>query len=81
MENKTHCDAGYYAARFSIPDYLVCISTLMVSAVIGVYYAIQARKSVASTSDVLMGGRAMATFPMAMSLIARYLNNFQTFTK
>lgn len=65
------CGSVAYSALFGAADYVVCIATLGVSAAIGVYYAWQARQSLASTSDVLMGGRQMGTFPAAMSLIAR----------
>jgi len=56
--------------HFKWQDYLVCFLMLLVSAAIGVYYAV--KRKVASTDEILMGGRKMATFPMAMSLLARY---------
>ncbi|KAF4521507.1 hypothetical protein B566_EDAN001807 [Ephemera danica] len=59
---------------FVLADYLVCAATLLISAAIGVYCAWQARKQKASTSDVLMGGRTMGTFPTAMSLFASFMS-------
>ncbi|KAF4524009.1 hypothetical protein B566_EDAN006303 [Ephemera danica] len=56
---------------FRWPDYLVCCLMLLVSAGIGVFYGLKARKKEASTNDVLMAGRKMGTIPMAMSLLAR----------
>jgi solute carrier family 5 (sodium-coupled monocarboxylate transporter), member 8/12 len=56
---------------FKWPDYLVCGLMLLVSAAIGIYFGWQARKKKASTDEILMGGRSMPTFPMAMSLLAR----------
>jgi len=54
------------------PDYVVCGLMLLSSAGIGIFFGVQARRKKATTDDILMGGRKMATFPMAMSLIAGY---------
>jgi hypothetical protein len=56
---------------FQWPDYVVCGLMLLVSAGIGIYFGWQARKTKATTDEILMGGRNMPTFPMAMSLLAR----------
>lgn len=54
-------------------DYLVFGSMLLSSALIGVYFAFFASKKQNTTSEYLMGGKAMGMFPISMSLIARYL--------
>ncbi|XP_059489775.1 sodium-coupled monocarboxylate transporter 1-like [Neocloeon triangulifer] len=59
-------------SHFKWPDYLVCFLMLLVSAAIGVYYGFKRKES--STNEILMGGRKMATFPMAMSLLASFMS-------
>ncbi len=56
---------------FGWPDYLVFSLTLAISLVVGVYHAWKGAGS--STSNYLLGGKAMAVFPIAMSLAARYI--------
>ncbi len=56
--------------HFGWADYLIFTLTLVISLVIGVYYA---RKGAASsTSEYLFGGKSMGIFPIAMSFAARY---------
>jgi len=55
---------------FQWPDYVVCGLMLLVSAGIGIFFGIQARRQKANTDEILMGSRKMPTFPMAMSLLA-----------
>jgi sodium-coupled monocarboxylate transporter 8/12 len=62
---------GIAMQRFGLADYLVFVSMLLVCAIIGVYYGFFAGK--VSEADYLVGGRNMQTFPVAMSLIARYV--------
>ena len=57
--------------RFQWPDYLVFSLMLAVSAVIGIIYGCFGKKQ--DTSEFLMAGKSMTTFPVAMSLIARYV--------
>ncbi|XP_059475932.1 sodium-coupled monocarboxylate transporter 1-like isoform X1 [Neocloeon triangulifer] len=59
---------------FQWPDYVVLALMLLVSAAIGIFFGIQARRQKASTDDILVGGRQMATFPMAMSLLASFMS-------
>jgi sodium-coupled monocarboxylate transporter 8/12 len=63
-------DAATLVQRFGWPDYLVFAAMLAISAVIGLYYACAGSKQ-STTSEFLMAGRNMGTFPVAMSLIAR----------
>lgn len=62
-------DVGSIIRKFIWPDYLVFLAMLLICIVIGMYYAFQ--KKSPDAQDYLMGGRNMATVPVAMSLIAR----------
>lgn len=52
-------------------DYLVFGAMLLLSALIGIYFAFFASKKQNTTSEYLMGGKTMGMFPISMSLIAR----------
>jgi sodium-coupled monocarboxylate transporter 8/12 len=72
MENTT---AGPEISKdlsllFGWPEYLVFIIMLGISAGIGVMYGCFGKKQ-NTTSEFLMAGRNMGTFPVTMSLIAR----------
>lgn len=56
---------------FSVVDYGVFGFMLFVSASIGVYFGYFDKKE-QTTEEYLLGGRQMKTFPIAVSLIARY---------
>uniref|UniRef100_T1IVP0 Sodium-dependent multivitamin transporter n=1 Tax=Strigamia maritima TaxID=126957 RepID=T1IVP0_STRMM len=60
-------------ARFSIPDYVVFVLMLMVSAGIGFYYACSGSKQ-RTASEFLMANRSMGVLPIALSLLASYLS-------
>lgn len=60
--------------RFSWPDYLVLVLMLFLCVLIGIYFGLNQKSS--SENEYLMGGRTMSIFPVAMSLVARYLNHF-----
>ena len=64
------------ATTFSALDYCLFIAVLLVSASIGFYYWIieRCRKNEATSDDILMGGREMKVFPVAMSLVASYMS-------
>jgi len=66
MEENSTCNV---VDHFKWQDYLVCGLMLLISAAIGIFYAWKRKE--ATTNEILMGGRKMATFPMAMSLLAR----------
>ena len=51
-------------------DYLIFGLTLIISSLIGIYYAWRGKNK--TTSDYLMGGKKMGIFPIMMSLAARY---------
>ena len=53
-------------------DFTLFASMLIVSTLIGIYFAYFAKQKQNTTSEYLMGGRAMGVFPISMSLIARY---------
>lgn len=63
--------ANYVASKLSILDYSVFCSLMLVSALIGVYFAFFAKQKQNTTAEYLMGGKNMAIFPITMSLIAR----------
>uniref|UniRef100_A0A8C3YNN6 Sodium-coupled monocarboxylate transporter 1 n=1 Tax=Catagonus wagneri TaxID=51154 RepID=A0A8C3YNN6_9CETA len=58
---------------FSVWDYVVFAAMLLISAVIGVYYAF-AEGGQQTSKDFLMGGRRMSAMPVAMSLTASFMS-------
>lgn len=64
--------------RFGWPDYSVFVLMLVSCAMIGVYFGFFEKKTKESEdeSDYLVGGRKMKVFPVAMSLIARFVSHF-----
>ncbi|NXW55851.1 SC5A8 protein, partial [Eurystomus gularis] len=59
--------------RFTVWDYVVFAAMLLVSAVIGVYYAFVGGGQKTS-KDFLMGGRSMNAVPVALSLTASFMS-------
>ncbi|KFW75913.1 Sodium-coupled monocarboxylate transporter 1, partial [Phalacrocorax carbo] len=59
--------------RFTVWDYVVFAAMLLVSAVIGVYYAF-AGGGQKTSKDFLMGGRSMSALPVALSLTASFMS-------
>lgn len=59
--------------EFSAIDYVVFIGLLVVSSLIGVFFAIKDRNS-KNNKDFLTGGRNLAVFPVAMSLAASFMS-------
>ncbi|NXS75872.1 SC5A8 protein, partial [Pandion haliaetus] len=59
--------------RFTVWDYVVFAAMLLVSAVIGVYYAFVGGGQKTS-KDFLMGGRSMSALPVALSLTASFMS-------
>uniref|UniRef100_A0A8C0AVZ9 Sodium-dependent multivitamin transporter n=1 Tax=Buteo japonicus TaxID=224669 RepID=A0A8C0AVZ9_9AVES len=60
-------------ASFTVWDYVVFAAMLLVSAVIGVYYAFVGGGQ-KSSKDFLMGGRSMTALPVALSLTASFMS-------
>ncbi|KAM6145577.1 sodium-coupled monocarboxylate transporter 1 [Phoenicopterus ruber ruber] len=60
-------------AGFTVWDYVVFAAMLLVSAVIGVYYAF-AGGGQKTSKDFLMGGRSMSALPVALSLTASFMS-------
>lgn len=58
---------------FSVWDYVVFAAMLLVSAVIGIYYAF-AGGGQKTSKDFLMGGRSMSAVPVALSLTASFMS-------
>ncbi|NXI53685.1 SC5A8 protein, partial [Chloroceryle aenea] len=59
--------------RFTVWDYVVFAAMLVISAVIGVYYACVGGGQKTS-KDFLMGGRSMSAVPVALSLTASFMS-------
>ena len=53
--------------KFGWEDYLMLSLMLLISTLIGVYFAWKGQKS---NADYLLGGKRMGVLPMAMSLMA-----------
>ena len=60
------------AEKLTWLDYTVFSTLMLMSALIGVYFAFFAKQKQNTTSEYLTGGKNMPTFPIAMSMIARY---------
>lgn len=56
---------------FDLLDYMVFAGMLLLSALIGIYFAFFAPQKQNTTAEYLMGGKTMGMFPISMSLIAR----------
>ncbi|XP_063224315.1 sodium-coupled monocarboxylate transporter 2-like [Bacillus rossius redtenbacheri] len=72
--NWTASEAVPAKRVFDWLDYAVFGGMLLVSALIGVYFAFCARRRPNTTSEYLMGGKVMGVFPISMSLIASYIS-------
>ncbi|KAF6211056.1 hypothetical protein GE061_014169 [Apolygus lucorum] len=62
------------SALFGIVDYAVFGAMLVLSTLVGIYFAFIAKKKQNNTSQYLMGGKEMGVFPISMSLIASYIS-------
>ena len=58
-------------ATFTYIDYAVFVSMLILSALIGFYYA-WAERNKRSVDRILLGGRKLKIFPVAMSIMASF---------
>lgn len=58
---------------FTVWDYVVFALMLLISAVIGIYYAF-AGGGQKTSKDFLMGGRSMTAVPVALSLTASFMS-------
>lgn len=74
MSSLSVDDVKVQLQKFGWLDYSVFVMMLATCACIGIYFGFFEKKSkqVADEADYLVGGRNMKTFPVAMSLIARY---------
>jgi Na+/proline symporter len=57
--------------HFDLWDYFIFGVMLIISALVGIYFAYFAEKKQDNTAMYLMGGKTMGVFPISMSLIAR----------
>ncbi|NXM83921.1 SC5A8 protein, partial [Oenanthe oenanthe] len=60
-------------ARFTVWDYVVFAAMLLISAIIGIYYAF-AGGTQKTSKDFLMAGRSMSALPVALSLTASFMS-------
>ncbi|XP_065344867.1 sodium-coupled monocarboxylate transporter 2-like [Cloeon dipterum] len=65
---------GFAAKEMSLLDYSIFCALMLVSTLIGVYFAFFAKQKQDNTAEYLMGGKNMAIFPITMSLIASYIS-------
>ena len=65
------------SGRFRWPDYLVFACSLVISASIGIYYAIRSKSNI---SEYLMGGRDVGVLPVAASLVVSFSTIFSKHT-
>lgn len=61
------------SVTFSAADYVVFAATLLVSASIGLYYAIKDRKKT-DEKEFLLAGRSMQTLPVSLSLLSSFIS-------
>jgi sodium-coupled monocarboxylate transporter 8/12 len=66
-------DAQRGIGGFVVWDYVVFAGMLLISAAIGIYYAL-ARGGQQTSKDFLMGGRSMTAVPVALSLTASFMS-------
>ncbi|XP_071451106.1 sodium-coupled monocarboxylate transporter 1-like [Hetaerina americana] len=59
---------------FSALDHTLFTGMLVVSAIIGIYFAFFAKQKQNTTAEYLMGGRKMGIVPVSLSLIASYIS-------
>ncbi|NXO84201.1 SC5A8 protein, partial [Sitta europaea] len=65
--------SGGRMGRFTVWDYVVFAAMLLISAIIGIYYAFVGRGQNTS-KDFLMAGRSMSALPVALSLTASFMS-------
>lgn len=70
---KDTLEIAAVAGNFHAIDYLVFGALLMLSVSIGVYFGFFDGTE-QTTEEYLLGGRKMKTIPVAISLVARYIN-------
>ncbi|XP_071111603.1 sodium-coupled monocarboxylate transporter 1-like [Haliotis cracherodii] len=75
---KNACELcpGELIGSFGWPDIVLFVSMLLISAGIGVFYMIREARAAekATSDDILMGGRDIGVFPIAMSLMASFMS-------
>ena len=64
-------DIILHMQHFSWADYLLFIFMLVLCILIGIYFGFMHKSN--TEAEYLMGGRNMLVFPVALSLIARYV--------
>ena len=67
MDDNRLLSKSELVEKFGWEEYLILSLMLLVSTVIGVYFAWKGQKS---NAEYLLGGKRMGVLPMSMSLIA-----------
>lgn len=62
--------------HFTMVDYVVFVTLLVISTVVGLYYGFFSKKSQNSTLDYLFGGKSMGTIPVSLSAVATFVSGF-----
>ncbi|XP_062551794.1 sodium-coupled monocarboxylate transporter 1-like isoform X1 [Armigeres subalbatus] len=60
--------------NFSVFDYVIFFSMLLISTIIGVYFGFLSKVKQDNTKEYLLGGKAMSKFPISASLIATHVS-------
>lgn len=61
-------------ASFSVYDYVIFGITLVISMLIGLWYAFQKGRGVSSDDEILLGGRQMPLIPTVLSLMTSFIS-------
>ena len=62
-------------SRFHWADYIVFAAVILLSCVVGIYYAIQDKRSKRNTvEDFLLAGRSMSVLPVSVSMFVSWLS-------
>jgi len=74
LEKETSTLDKQFTNVFGSLDYVLFVATLVVSAAIGVYFAIKDRKS-RDVKDFLLGGGKIHVVPVTLSLLASFMSS------
>jgi len=61
-----------WAKSFGVVDYIIFVGVVVMSILIGIYYAFVKKQQ--TNEDLLVGGRNMQVVPIALSLLATYMS-------
>lgn len=73
LANRFSMESTPIVFGFNVADYVIFISLLVLSTLIGIYYGFVAKKKQDNTAEYLFGGKEMTLIPIAISLIVQYV--------